>query len=77
MISSDQRMIERQAQIISDLRREITSLHNQLETEKAVNAKNSRAAVFYFSLQTQILENPILQSEWDRFCSFLKMTQED
>jgi hypothetical protein len=60
--------------------RQITNLrieNDRLKKENAIladrNAKDHQPAIFYRQLQAAILENPILQSEWDRFCSFLKL----
>lgn len=69
----NERMIETQARLITKLREDYAALQRVLAQTEAQNRKNRQAAEFYFELQKHILENPILQSEWTRFCSFLKM----
>ena len=73
MISSDQRMIETQARHISRLRAEYDELRAEYNTLQDKVERDALAASFYFQLQQAIIENPIIQSEWERFCSFLKM----
>lgn len=73
MISSDQRMIETQARHISRLRSEYEELRASYTELQAKTERDAPAASFYFQLQQAIVENPIIQSEWERFCAFLKM----
>lgn len=73
MISSDQRMIDTQARHISRLRAEYDELRAEHIALQDKTERDAPAASFYFQLQQAIIENPIIQSEWERFCSFLKM----
>lgn len=66
-------MIDRQAEIITDLRNQLKQQVTrvaQLENEVSALAP---AAKFYTDLQEQVQKNPLLLSEWRRFCSFLKI----
>ena len=85
---ADQAMIEAQAKRISmlqddlkraqsDFRKEITRLGAQHSELEARIRKNQQAGEFYLQLQQAILDNPVLQSEWERFCSFLKLADYD
>ena len=40
-------------------------------------AETESAGAMYLSLQKLIMENPILQSEWTRFCTFLKLSVDE
>lgn len=77
-------MIEKQAEQISrlnnDLRRAndaYNTLAAQIEAVKENIRVNQRAGGFYRQLVRAIQDNPILQSEWRRFCSFLKLAEFD
>lgn len=85
---AEEAMIEAQAKRISMLqdelkrnqdnfRREITRLGNDHAQIVARMRKNQQAGEFYLQLQQAILDNPVLQSEWERFCSFLKLADYD
>jgi hypothetical protein len=76
-VDQDKFTIDRQARLITTLREDYVVLQKVLAQAEAQNRKNRQAAEFYFELQKQILDNPILQSEWTRFCSFLKMATTD
>ncbi len=72
-VSQDRRMIDQQAQIISTLRDDYAKLQSRYNKLELEIERNKQAAEFYLQLQAAILNNPILQSEWQRFCTFLKM----
>ena len=93
MLNSNQYMIDRQAKIISQLNRDLRDSYDRIrELEifkdqiEAIKQEFGRelsvatilsSAKFYQQLQKTVAENPILQGEWKRFCSFLKMTNEN
>jgi hypothetical protein len=70
-------MIEKQAELISKFRSENTHLHNQVDQLNARLQIKTRTEMFYLDLMKQVVENPILQSEWDRFLSFLKLAADE
>jgi predicted RNase H-like nuclease (RuvC/YqgF family) len=72
-----QMMIDRQAQIITDQRSTIDRLHAQNQSLKSENARLRKSAETYDTLVEQVLSNPTLQAEWDRFLSFLKMAGDE
>ena len=84
-INSDQAMIEAQAKTITKLQNDLKSARDEYKREIARLAaeqenirsqinKNQQAGKFYLQLQQAILDNPVLLSEWERFCSFLKLS---
>jgi hypothetical protein len=75
--NQDQRMIDYQAQLITTLRTELKSYQAQYKEKCAEVERMAPSANFYAQMQEAILQNPILQGEWDRFCSFLKMALDD
>ena len=71
-------MIARQARLISDHNDTIRSLRQEVDELKKQNNRVNTAGCFYIAMQRAIVDSPFLQSEWDRFLSFLKMnTAED
>ncbi len=87
-IDQNEAMVAKQAQVITDLREEMrrkeigykAELQGLLDTNAKLGAsikENQKAGRFYLQLQRAILDNPILQSEWERFCSFLKLADFD
>lgn len=75
----DQRdmMIEKQAQLISTYRSNISKLEAERDRLKNEIDSLHRPAKFYLELQKQVGENPIVQAEWDRFLLVLKMAADD
>lgn len=72
----DKRMIRKQAEHISRLNEEtraqrakITNLEDRLRTYE-------QAGKFYLRLQDEILGNPLVQTEWDRFLAFLRLAMD-
>jgi hypothetical protein len=63
--------------MITLMRTELKSCQDQYKEARAEIKRTAAAAKFYDKMQEAILENPILQGEWDRFCSFLKLSLED
>jgi hypothetical protein len=70
-------MIEKQAELISKLRADNAQLQQKLDQQYRDIERLRMPARFYNDLQKQILENPTLQSEWERFLTFLKMSGEE
>ena len=68
-MNTDQLMIEKQAQIITQLRTDIKTLRTKVATLEQYN----RAAEFYLEMQRAILASPSLQSEWTRFLAIAKL----
>jgi len=77
MMNQNERMIETQARIISELRRDYSGIQRELQSAKNEINRLRDAGEFYLEMQEAIKDNPILQSEWVRFCSFLKMSIPD
>lgn len=70
-------MIAAQAAHISRLNGEVTELRRQVEEWRAKYHANREAAEFYIDLQKHVIENPLLQGEWNRFCSMLKLVGDE
>lgn len=70
-------MIKRQGEIISELNEEIRRLRDQRDKAWDELDQIRPAAFFYLGMQKAIIDNPILQGEWTRFCSFLRMANPD
>ena len=51
--------------------------HSDISSLKDKVNELTKAANYYMRMQRAILANPILQGEWTRFCSFLKMAEVD
>lgn len=73
MRDQKQMMIDRQAEIISDLRKQLQHRDSKVVELEIEISRIKPAATFYLDLQKQVKNNPTLLSEWRRFCSFLKM----
>jgi hypothetical protein len=77
MCREDKMMIDAQAALITKLNGQIRSLQQELNKEIGETRALQTAGVFYLQMQRDILANPILQGEWTRFCSFLRMSIPD
>ena len=73
----NERIIQKQAKIISDHKSVTDALEKRILQLESDLRNANRTAKIYDDLQKQILENPILQSEWTRFLAFLKMAGDD
>ena len=71
-------MIERQAQIITDLRKQLAEAndHHQRRYARMESTYRDLAVYgnFYKQMQKIIVENPTLVEEWGRFCLLMKLT---
>jgi len=70
-------MIEAQAHQITKLRKDLRESEDRYQNDIGDHRRNMKAASFYYQLQAAIVANPMLQSEWERFCSMLKMASVD
>lgn len=73
MRDQQQMMIDRQAELISDLRKQLQSRDKRIVELELELSRMDTPAKFYLDMQKQIKENPTLLSEWQRFCTFLKI----
>lgn len=71
------RMVQKQAELITKLNKVVRDLKAQVEDEVPLYIEYGHAGVYWLAIQHEIEANPILQSEWDRFCSFLKLTSSE
>lgn len=65
--------VERQARLITDNNETIRDLKKKVDELIIQNQRVNSAGCFYIAMQRAIVASPFLQSEWDRFLSFLKM----
>lgn len=72
----DQRMIRKQAELISTLNASVHTLSDRIQQLEAEVAKYRTAGEFYLRMQAEIIANPTLQPEWERFLAFLKLAME-
>jgi RecB family endonuclease NucS len=74
-------MIEKQAEHISRLNKELSEIHQKhakvLERNLAEYQRIAPYARFYEDLQKTIIENPTLIEEWSRFLLLVKLTNPD
>lgn len=77
MQNSDQRMIDAQAKHISRMRTELEVMQKQLAAAQHELATIRDCGTFYRTMQQAILNDPMLQGEWIRFCSFLRLAAPD
>jgi hypothetical protein len=74
-------MIQRQAEIISRLNKQLAEIHDQHAKVLARNLSEYQRiapyAHFYEELQKTIIENPTLIEEWSRFLLLVKLTNPD
>lgn len=68
-----QRMIDRQGEIISNQRTEITNLRVRIDMLERELDKLRQPAGFYMALQKKILAEPMLMAEWERFLMALRL----
>lgn len=73
MIDSNTRMIQKQAEVISNLRKEIKELNTRLDSKQILIEQFKDAGCFYLSMQEQIRESEFLQDAWRDFIFALKM----
>ena len=76
-MDSDQRMIARQAEIITQHRKTLELLSTKIEQMEYKLAERSRESQAWLALQKQIATSDMLQSEWDRFLMVLRMAGEE
>lgn len=77
MRDSNVRMIERQAEIITEQRQKIANLATIIEKLRNRIDQDKQYADFYKKLQTTILSNPALIQEWQSFMMLVKMVDPD
>lgn len=72
----DQRdmMIQRQAEVISDLRAQLQKRAAEVDNLRREFQQKALAAHYYQMLQKSIMENETLQSEWRRFITIAKLS---
>lgn len=73
MTDPNKMMIDKQAEIITKLREQVSSLQTRLENAQAHIDINVRPAEFYKLLEKSIGENESLRSAWDDFIMVLKL----
>ena len=70
-------MIDKQAEIITKNRQTMNALAIRIEQLEAKLAVQNTAAEAWRAMQKQIVANPTLQSEWDRFLGFLRLAGDE
>lgn len=77
MISQEQRMIDKQAELISRLNSEIGTLKCRVNAlQKEVNDAKEHAKI-YLQIQELIREYPAMQADWDQFLTTMRMCAPD
>lgn len=71
------RMVERQAQIITDKNEEVKALKKKIDLLEDRLAAKEQYADFYLKMQETILASPALMIEWQRFCLVMKLVDPD
>jgi len=72
-MDSDQRMIVKQAELITKLHADYKELRLRMDRLERENDRLRAAAAHWKELQEQVCANPTLQAEWERFLMMLKM----
>lgn len=70
-------MIARQARLITESNDRIRVLQRENNDLISQNQRVNTAGCFYIAMQRAIVDSPFLQSEWDRFLTFLKMNSSE
>jgi len=76
-MDQSKRIILAQEKHISKLHENVKSLEKEKQQLQIELDRHSKAAKFYLNMQAEIIKNPLLQSEWERFLSFLKLSMDD
>lgn len=77
MMDSNERMIQVQAELISDLRDKIKKLEKESNELKKGYNNLLQPAHFYKLLEKSIQDNPSLQNSWDDFLVVLRLVNPD
>lgn len=73
MRDQQQMMIERQAELISKLNKDVKEISQALGKAEIRLSERDHYAEQYQKLIVEISSSDIIKGEWVRFCSFLKM----
>jgi hypothetical protein len=65
-----------QARIISNLNEHVKALENIIEEKDKKILALSTPAYYYNTLQKIVLENPVLQDDWTKFLTLIKLACE-
>ena len=75
--SFNQRVYDRQAALIKELRDNYAELDEMYTTLFNEHKRTHVAGEYYLRIQKALEDNPLLQGEWVRFCSFLRLSLTD
>lgn len=70
MKTLEQRVVEKQAELITQLRLEAQKI---IAEKEAIQRRYEKPARYWLKLQELILSNIMIQCEWDRFTAVLKL----